>query len=103
MTTGWPTTRDGRWRLLWHLPDHGPDRSSAVVTSILDGPPRTSINVVAGGRPGASYVDVRQGDTVEIADRLWTVAAVNQGAMDADTGSPDFAPGYVDLQLIGPA
>jgi hypothetical protein len=103
MTTGWPTTHDGRWRLLWHLPDHGPDQNSAVVTSILDGPPRTSINVVDGGKPGASYVDVRQEDTVEIAGRLWKIAAVNQGTRNVDTSSSDFAPGYVDLELIGPA
>ncbi|MGW5350986.1 hypothetical protein ACWERV_10750 [Streptomyces sp. NPDC004031] len=103
MTSRWPTTHDGRWRLLWHLPDSGPGQNSAVVTSILDGPPRTSINVVAGGRAAASYVDVTQGDTVEIAGRLWKIAAVDQGAMTADTGSSDFTPGYVDLQLIGPA
>lgn len=103
MTTQWPTTHDGRWRLLWHLPDHGPDQNSAVVTSILDGPPRISINVVDGGRSGASYVDVRQGDTVEIAGRLWKIAAVNQGAMNVDTSSSGFAPGYVDLELLGPA
>jgi hypothetical protein len=103
MTTGWPTTQDGRWRLLWHLPDHGPDQNSAVVTSILDTPPRTSINVVAGGKPAASYVDVRPGDTVEIAARLWKIATVHQGTPNADTNSSAFTPGYVDLTLLGPA
>ncbi|MEU8590987.1 hypothetical protein AB0C59_28875 [Streptomyces sp. NPDC048664] len=101
--SNWPTTMDGRWRLRWHVPDNGPD-FGAVVTDIQDGPARVSINAVSTARgPLAFYRDVRVGETVEIAGRLWKVAAIDPGNMNVDVGSREFRAGHVDLRVTGDA
>ncbi|WP_159033020.1 hypothetical protein [Streptomyces fodineus] len=99
----WPTTHDGHWRLRWHVPDNGP-AMGAVVTDIQGGPARASISVTAPGQGQlAFYDDVRSGSTVEIAGRLWKVAAIDTGHMNVEMNSPDFKAGYVDLQQLGDA
>lgn len=98
----WPTTNEGRWRLRWHVPDNGP--STGVVADGFTGTPATcSISVVADRSYVAQYRDLTEGDTVEIAGRLWKVAAINTGRMDVEVNSPDFTPGYVDLRQLGDA
>ncbi|WP_171166723.1 DUF6406 domain-containing protein [Streptomyces sp. I05A-00742] len=100
---GWPDTVDGRWRLRWHVPhtQFGADGISVVVSDIQGRPDRADI-AVASRRDGedASYHDARVGDTLEIADRLWRVAAIGTGNMDAPEGSREFAAGYVDLRSM---
>lgn len=99
----WPTTRDGHWRLRWHVPDNGPGMG-AVVTDIESGPARASISVTAAGKGQlAFYDDVRQGGTVEIAGKLWKVETVDAGHMDVEMNSPEFRAGYVDLRELGDA
>ncbi|MFE2578963.1 hypothetical protein [Streptomyces sp. NPDC059378] len=99
----WPTTQDGHWRLRWHVPDNGP-AMGAVLTDVQGGPERASISVTAPGQGQlAFYDDVRKGGTVEIANRLWRVEAIDPGNMGVDMNAPDFKAGHVDLRELGKA
>ncbi|MFD7512179.1 hypothetical protein ACFV5N_22975 [Streptomyces sp. NPDC059853] len=101
----WPSTNEGRWSLQWHVPHNEPgaDGLGVVVQEVRAEPARADILVVAQQRTVAFYKDVREGDTVEIAGKLWEVASVHAGSSDAAEGSPGFAAGTVHLQLLGPA
>ncbi|MGK5730646.1 hypothetical protein [Streptomyces sp. URMC 124] len=97
----WPTTVDGRWRLRWHVPhtQYGGDGYSVILSDVSNDPKRADISVRAIRGNRASYKDAREGDTLEIAGRLWKVEHIDLGNMDVPANS-GFTAGYVDLRLL---
>lgn len=98
----WPTTYDGVLPLRWHVPINGPE-ASIVVTDIQDDPRTCTITTTANGKASGWYKDLRQGDEIEFAGRLWRVEEISAGNMGVPEASRDFSPGKVRLQELGNA
>ncbi len=94
----WPLTQDGQWTLPWHIPDRrrGDHPLVVIVTDIQTGPTHADISV--SGSEDAFYTEVREGDTVEIAGRLWKIETITPGDDEAGLDS-----GGVTLSHISPA
>ncbi len=98
----WPTTYDGVLPLRWHVPVNGPG-ASIVVTDIQDDPRTCTISTTTDGKFSGWYKNLRQGDEIEFAGRLWKVKTIGAGTMNVSEASKDFAPGKVQLQELGDA
>ncbi len=106
MTAGnWPVTRDGIWKLHWHIPrtKRSEPRLSVVVTEIRRDPPRFNVLAMSRQVEQADYRDIGVGEVVELAGKRWQVEEIDTGRMDVPWKDPAFEAGSVSLRLLDAA